>query len=261
MRRNLGSVAVVVLALAFAVGQPMPSARAETIQPPPVKADADYQLGGGYVPASNVGIVVRDSTEAPAAGRYNICYLNAFQTQPGAKAFWRARPSLILRRGGKPVIDREWPDEWLLDISKAAKRKRLARIVGGWIRGCAASGYQAVEFDNFNSFSRSRGLIKARHANAFARTLVGIAHRSGLAAGQKNRAAFDGRRLGFDFAIAESCARWNECGPYLAHYGARVIDIEYRKVDFRKACRQIGSKVSVVYADLELSPGGPRDWC
>ncbi len=244
-----------------AVGLPASHAAEPAITPLPVGVDVDYQLGGGYAPAANVGIVVRDSTEAPAAGLYNICYVNAFQTQPGAKVYWRARPSLILRRGGKPVIDKEWPDEWLLDISRASKRTRLARIVGGWIRGCAKAGYQAVEFDNFNSFSRSRGLIKARHANAFARTLVGIAHRSGLAAGQKNRADFDGRKLGFDVAIAESCAQWNECGPYLAHFGSRVIDIEYRRVDFRKACRQISTRASVVYADLELAPHGPREWC
>ena len=42
----------------------------------------DYQLGGAYTPPSGTVTVVRDRTAAIAAGLYNICYINAFQTQP-----------------------------------------------------------------------------------------------------------------------------------------------------------------------------------
>lgn len=254
------ALTVVVIALALLVPT-IASTAAPAPAPLPVNVDVDYQLGGGYRPARNVGIVVRDSTEPPVAGAYNVCYLNAFQTQPGTKRWWRAKKGLVLQHRGRPVVDAGWPDEWLLDISTAAKRKRLTRIVGGWIRGCARDGYQAVEFDNFDSFERSRGLVKARQANAFARSLVRVAHRAGLAAGQKNRPLFNGRRIGFDFVVAESCAQWNECAAYVAHFGSKMLAIEYRPQDFRTACAQIGTRVPVVYADRDLTPDGPRAWC
>ncbi|WP_300683606.1 endo alpha-1,4 polygalactosaminidase [Nocardioides sp.] len=273
MRRwKRGAAAVAVLAAGLTVSAcgsddsgsgapPASSSSAAPISLPPAGARADYQLGGGYAPESGVRIVVRDSTDKPATGLYNVCYLNAFQTQPGTAAFWNARQDLVLRQDGKPVANPDWPDEWLLDISTAAKRQRLVRIVGGWIAGCAKAGYQAVEFDNLDSFSRSHGAISTDDADAFARAIVSLAHDAGLAAGQKNRADFDGRTVGFDFAIAESCAEWDECGSYLAHFGDHVIDVEYRRSDFATACRQIGSRASVVYADLELTPHGPREWC
>ena len=251
----------VMVAAAVASGLVVAPGHAAGVEPLPSASNVDYQLGGAYAPAKGVGIVVRDSTAPPVPGAYNVCYVNGFQTQPDARSFWRKRPGLVLRRHGNPVVDPGWPDEWLLNISTAAKRKRLATIVGRSITGCAAAGYQGVEFDNFDSFTRSRGMLKARHANAFARLLVRAAHRAGLAAGQKNRASYDGRRLGFDFVVAESCGRWNECADYVAHYGNQVLAIEYRRSDFRRACAQIGARVPVVLADRELSVGGPRAWC
>ena len=64
--------------------------------------------------------------------------------------------------------------------------------------------------------------------------------RAGLAAGQKNLAGFDGRRVGYDFAVAEECGRYRECGSYVAHHGRRVIVIEYRRVDFDWTCARYG---------------------
>ena len=55
---------------------------AATVQPLPVGTRADYQLGGPRSVPDDVGIVVRDR-RAPAAGRYDVCYVNGFQTQPG----------------------------------------------------------------------------------------------------------------------------------------------------------------------------------
>lgn len=227
---------------------------------PPAGADLDYQLGGAVEPAANVAIVARDRTESPAAGRYNICYVNAFQTQPDARRFWRRHPGLVLRHDGEIVVDEAW-GEWLLDIRTGAKRERLGRIVGRWIRGCARDGFDAVEFDNLDSWSRSDGLIRSRAAKRFARTLVGIAHEAGLAAGQKNWAEWDGTRAGFDLAIAEECRRWHECGRYVASYGEQVYEIEYRAKDFAAACADHGDRISIVLRDRALSPGGVRRWC
>ncbi len=73
----------------------------------PTSGRPDYQLGGGYTPPSGVTIVERDSTDRPAAGRYSICYVNGFQTQPGTLAEWERRaPSALLRDdSGELVAD------------------------------------------------------------------------------------------------------------------------------------------------------------
>ena len=179
--------------------------------PPPANVDFDYQLGGNSDPGASVGVVVRDRNAEPSPTDYNICYVNAFQTQPDEKRIWKRHRSLVLRSGGRPVVDEVWGEK-ILDIRTGVKRKALSRIVGKWIDGCARHGYRAVEFDNLDSYLRSEGLIKKRQTKKYAAKLVRRAHDAGLAAGQKNRAEWDGRVVGFDFAIAEECGRWNECG-------------------------------------------------
>jgi hypothetical protein len=228
--------------------------------PLPGGADVDYQLGGAVAPAPNVGVVVRDRRAAPAAGRYNVCYVNAFQTQPDEARLWRRHRALVLRDGGRPVVDSAW-GEWLLDIRTPERRGRLARIVGRWIDRCARDGYDAVELDNLDSFSRSHGLIRPRHALRYARLLTARAHAAGLAVGQKNWAELDGRRLGFDFAVAEECGRYDECGDYVASYGSRVVVVEYRRRDFRRTCAAYGDRLGVVLRDRDLTPTGVRSWC
>lgn len=208
----------------------------------------------------DVGIVVRDRRAEPVPGRYNVCYVNGFQTQPDEKRFWRKRRGLLLRHEGRFVRDEEW-HERIFDIRRASKRKRLAKVVGRWIEECADDGFDAVELDNLDSFSRSHGLIRKKHAKKFARTLVRRAHRAGLAAGQKNWAELRGARLGFDFAIAEECGRYDECGRYAATYGRRVLVVEYRRKDFRKACARHGDRLMVVLRDRALAADGRRSWC
>ena len=226
----------------------------------PVGTDVDYQLGGARTVPGNVGIVVRDRKAQPAPDRFNICYVNGFQTQPDERWYWKRHPRLVLRKNGKPVVDSAW-GEWLLDLRTAKKRQRLAAVVRPWLRGCVQRGYDAVEFDNLDSFTRSRGLIKRAHAVAYARLLVRAAHGVGLSAGQKNLAGFDGRQVGYDFAVAEECGRYRECAAYVAHYGRRVLVIEYRRVDFTWTCDHQGDRLAVVLRDRNLSPRGVREWC
>jgi hypothetical protein len=230
---------------------------------PPVGVDWDYQLGGAAEAAPGVGIVVRDREAAPLGKGYDVCYVNGFQTQPDERAFWRseARWPLVLKRAGRPVVDTAW-GEWLLDIRTDANRRRLARIVGGWVDRCADDGYDAVELDNLDSFSRSHGLLTAAQARSYARLLVARAHDAGLAVAQKNWAELGpgARRIGFDFAIAEECARWRECDEYAAVHGRRVLVVEYRRADFDRACRGYPA-LPVVLRDRGLAPGGLRDWC
>ena len=233
---------------------------AASVKPLPTGTDLDYQLGGTRPVPANVGIVVRDRAEPPLAGKYNVCYVNAFQTQPDERRFWRAHWRLVLKRDGRPVVDSAW-GEWLLDTRTRTKRVRIARIVGRWIDGCATVGFDAVELDNLDSWSRSHRLIRPRHNKALARRLVARAHHAGLAVAQKNWAEWDGRVAGFDFAVAEECGRWHECGAYVRHYGRRVLVIEYRRADFDVTCARWGSVLPVVLRDRELLPTGTRRWC
>lgn len=274
MKRML-LVTVVATALVTTVTSPGHSRRSEApdrtavfapVTRPPANVDWDYQIGGSFRPAAGVGVVARDRGDEPSVGDYNICYVNAFQTQPDERSFWKGDPSrwdLVLKDpDGDPVVDEGW-GEWLLDTRTTASRTSLMAIVGPWIDGCAAAGLQGVEFDNLDSWDRASGLITTRHNKAFARLLTTRAHEAGLAAGQKNWAELSSRGpgLGFDFAIAEECARYRECGSYADAYADRVYVVEYRDRDFNRACRRWGSRLSIVRRDVDVTPDGINKRC
>ncbi|MFC9340874.1 endo alpha-1,4 polygalactosaminidase [Streptomyces sp. NPDC057020] len=230
------------------------------VTPPTANAPFDYQIGSPYSPPKNVQVVSRDRTAKPAAGLYTICYVNAFQTQPDALDWWeKNHRDLLLRDGsGTPVQDEDW-GEVLLDTSTAGKRERLAKIVGGWIDGCAKSGFQAVEPDNLDSYERSGDRLTKQHNAAFARLLAQRAHAAGLAIGQKNTTELlpERRTIGFDFAVAEECGQYEECEAYAAAYANRVYVIEYTDTGYSRACSGWGGRLSVVQRDLDVSaPGG-----
>ncbi|MFI8519768.1 endo alpha-1,4 polygalactosaminidase [Streptomyces sp. NPDC085481] len=235
-----------------------PGTPGQVVLPEP-GVEFDYQIGGPYPPPPGVRAVSRDRTAKPAPGLYDVCYVNAFQAQPDATDWWRTHhPDLLLRdASGALVVDRDW-DEALLDVSTAAKRERLAGIVGEWIDGCAAAGYQAVEADNLDSHLRSRGLLTAEHDLAFGKSLADRAHAAGLAIGQKNAAelAQRGRSLGFDFAVAEECGRYDECGAYADAYDDRVFVIEYEQAGLAAACAAWGDRLSIVLRDPGVAPAG-----
>ena len=227
--------------------------------PPPAGVVVDYQLGGAYDPADGVGGVVRDATAPPAPGLYSVCYLNGFQTQPSERALWlEERSDLVLTAEGEPVIDENWPDELILDISTAEKRSAIAGLGESAIRGCAASGFDAVEFDNLDSFTRSGGAFDVDDALDLAGRYTDIAHDAGLASGQKNTAELGERgreQAGFDFVVAEECHRFDECAAYTAVYGEAVIDIEYSddlRGDFSDACDDPAAPRSTVLRDRDL---------
>lgn len=227
--------------------------------PPPAGAGFDYQLGGAYPPPDGVTVVSRDRQAPPVAGLYNVCYVNAFQAQPGTESWWeRNHPDLLLRDSGDLVVDQDW-DEALLDFSTEAKREALVRVTGAWIDGCAADGFQAVEADNLDSYLRSRGLLTRDQAVAYATALNQRAHAAGLASGQKNTAELTGaaaRAAGFDFAVAEECGEYDECGTYREAYGDHVLVIEYSPGGFTKACREYAGRFSIVLRDIGVSTPG-----
>lgn len=224
---------------------------------PPVGGGLDYQLGGAYPPPAGVEIVARDSTEAPAAGMYSICYLNGFQTQPAdTERLLADSPELILTARGTPVRDENWPDELLFDTGTAEKRAGIAALLLPQIAGCARDGFDAVEIDNLDSYTRSAGLLTADDNVALASLLVDGAHTAGLAIGQKNAADLAAALAGtFDFAVAEECDRWEECGLYTAAYDDQVLAIEYAddlRDDFAAACAVPGRPLSMILRDRDL---------
>jgi hypothetical protein len=245
---------------------PPPTAPASTPAPPagvalpPPGAGFDYQISEAYEPPPGTAIVSRDREAPPAAGLYNVCYVNAFQAQPHELAWWEdTHPDLLLRDAvGIYVVDGAW-DEVLLDISSDATRRALAEVVGGWIDGCAADGYDAVEPDNLDSYTRSDGLLDQDDAVAFATLLAARAHAAGLAIAQKNDTDLAplARTVGFDFAVAEECGRWDECDAYAAPYGRRVLVVEYRDQDLAATCAG-WPELSIVRRDVGVgAPGSP----
>ncbi|MFI1356252.1 endo alpha-1,4 polygalactosaminidase [Streptomyces sp. NPDC020898] len=229
---------------------------APEVRLPPLHAGFDYQIGGAYRPPTGVRIVSRDRTAAPAPGLYNICYVNAFQAQPGDERSWPA--DLLLRdANGEAVVDGDW-DEALLDIGTAAKRKRIAARVNEWIDGCADKGFDAVEPDNYDSYTRSDGLLTADDATAFITLLSRHAHARGLAIGQKNTVELAGlrKRAGLDFAVAEECGEYDECGEYAEAFDDRVVVIEYTDTGLRKARAGFGDRLSIVRRDVDVTTPG-----
>ncbi len=249
-----------LLALDGTASAQTPGQAVGQVKLPPSGAGFDYQLGGAYPPPRGVSVVTRDRTAHPAAGAYTICYVNAFQTQPGQLRWWRRhhRGLLLRNHRGALVHDPGWPGEVLLDISTAPKRRAVAAVVGRWIDRCARSGFDAVEPDNLDSFSRSRHLLTGSEALDEARLLAIRAHAARLAIAQKNLAQLTRHRrlrVGFDFAVSEECGVWHECASYRAAYGRHVIEIEYTdngRAAFARSCRQHGDVWSVVLRDRML---------
>lgn len=231
---------------------------------PPTGVTFDYQLGGAYDPADGVAVVATDASDAAFAG-YAICYLNGFQTQPDEKKDWfREAPELILRTAdGTPIGDPDWPGEYLLDIRTAEKRAGIVDRLGPRIAQCASDGYDAVEMDNLDTFTRTKK-ISRDDAVAMAQLYVVAAHEAGLAIAQKNAAqqsAIFASEAGFDFAVTEECAKWSECRAYTKVYGDAVYDIEYAskltkkvKKRFRARCADPASPLSMILRDPNLKP-------
>jgi hypothetical protein len=232
------------------------------VQMPPANAPFDYQIGKAYAPPAGVLIVSRDREAEPAAGIYNICYVNGFQTQPEDNAKWlRDHPDLLLSDdSGAPVEDADW-GEYLLDTSTAEKRAALLELERSWILGCKDAGFDAIEVDNLDSYSRSGGLLTQKGNVAFLRLLSDVAHEAGLAVGQKNSAELldEAPAMGTDFAVVEECNRWDECADFEATYGGLVFIIEYRTQDFEKGCTDF-PQLSIVLRDLDVSGPGSSSY-
>ncbi|WP_406080883.1 endo alpha-1,4 polygalactosaminidase [Micromonospora sp. NBC_00858] len=235
---------------------------------PPTNGSFDYQIGGAYEPDVGVTIVERDHSGVPSGAAYNICYVNAFQTQPEAAAWWKAehRDLLLKAADGSYVEDPEWPGEILLDTTTPARRTAIAGVVQGWMDECAAKGFRAVEPDNLDSWTRSGDRLTHDHNMALARLLVEHAHDAGLAVAQKNTpelAPYGRDQIGFDFAVVEECQHHDECQSYTDAYGDHLIEIEYTDNPvgaYLRACATRGARISVILRDRDVVPLGRQGY-
>jgi len=260
-----------------------------TVTLPPADGKFSYQLGGAYAPESGVQVVSRDRTAPPAGtAYYNICYVNLLQTQPdedgqsttkppyGTTRWWVLNhPDLLLTdANGDVIVDADW-NEALFDVRTAAKRTALLAIQGAWFEQCRDDGYQAIEPDNLDAFSRSTGLITFAQTKEYLKLVVPYVHDLGLAIAQKNTSdspngyggigsTFVDGTEGFDFAIAEECAAYEECDGYTDEYGALVFEIEYtdnnpaqQRSDVTKSayawiCQDDGATRSIILRDRDV---------
>jgi Glycoside-hydrolase family GH114 len=267
-RSVLVAVVTVAATLCSSAAAGAPAGGHQRVVLPPANGRFDYQIGGSYKPLPSVRIVDRDHTSHPAPGVYNICYINAFQTQAYQDRWWKQRhPGLLLRtRRGALIEDPGWPGEIVLDTATAHDRAKLAVVEDRWLRGCKARGFDAVEPDNLDSNTRSHGRLTQAEDFAFARLLVTYSHRIGLAVAQKNDAeqsAIAHRRVGFDFAIAEECQVYEECAFYTRTYGDEVFEIEYTdngRAAYATACRKRGGRISIILRDRDVVPRGSRGY-
>ncbi|MBR7677677.1 endo alpha-1,4 polygalactosaminidase [Streptomyces daliensis] len=271
-RRGLATLAAVVAAVAG--GVLMPTA-ADAVRPaadtaraaaptsvtlPPTHADFDYQIGGAYTPPDGVEVVSRAHESTPADGLYNICYVNAFQTQPGAEEEWDS--DLLLRDdAGEVVYDSEW-GEAVLDLTTKDKRERIAKKVNGWVDECAEKGFQAVEPDNYDTFDRYADYLTPEQAKSLLGLIADHAHERNLAVAQKNTVELSADResVGLDFAIAEECGKWTECDGYVEEFGDHVIVIEYSAEGLATACEGWSDRLSIVRRDKDVRPIGHADY-
>ena len=169
----------------------------------------------------------------------------------------RDHPTLLLRDGsGALVIDTQW-NEALFDVSTPQKRAELLTVIGAWIDGCAASGFDAVEIDNLDSYSRSTGLLTRDQAVLMIALFADRAHARGLAIAQKNASELVPRRaeMHTDFVVSEECNHFAECDVYRGGYGEHVLMIEYDRASFTRGCAAYPQD-SIVLRDLNLVPIG-----
>jgi hypothetical protein len=233
-------------------------------RPLPAGQPFDYQIGGAYPPPAGTGVVSRDWFDAdPLPDAYNICYVNAFQTQPDSSGVRIDETANWPRDVVLSDEDPAWPGEYFIDIATAGQRDQAAAHVARMVQVCAAKGFDAVEYDNLDSWTRvPNQAFDQEDAVAYATLLVGLAHQQGLAAAQKNTAELvtsgDAARIGFDFAVVESCGRYRECQVFDDFYNGALVAIEYTRADFDAACAVLADTSAVVLRDqLVTRPGSP----
>jgi endo-alpha-1,4-polygalactosaminidase (GH114 family) len=141
---------------------------------------------------------------------------------------------------GKPFSGR-FPNEYWLNLSNnRGQRDFILRQLAARTRKCANAGFDAVEFDNVETYAQPTRVtgwhVSAHTQLIFNTALAKMAHANGLSVGLKNDLGQVPRlEPKFDFAVNEQCFQYHECtnnpSPgYKAFLrdGKPVFQVEYR---------------------------------
>ena len=160
------------------------------------------------------------------------------------------------------VGDRDWPGEYLLDISTTGKRRALGRITSRWMDVCVAHGFRAVRRTTWTR-GRAARVLDWSDTVAMSRILVPSgAPARGLAVAQKDTAELASRRrrrLGLRRRRgARSIAvRGIVHGPTV---GDRDRILRRRRSAFDRACAARGAGSAILYRDHQPRRAGARQY-
>ncbi len=180
-------------------------------------------------------------------GKIVICYMNA-----GAWESWREDkddfpPEVI----GNPLDG--WEGEKWLDI----RNPQVLEIMKKRMDLAKEKGCNGIEVDNIDGYLHDTGFnLTYEDQLLYNKNLAIEAKKRGLLIAFKN----DGDQVKdlinyFDFAIVESCYKYNECylyEPFIKENKA-VFDVEYNETNFLKACESNFSKIKFYYAPINLN--------
>ncbi len=173
-------------------------------------------------------------TNLKAGGRIVICYFSA-----GTWEDWREDAQAYPKEAlGKALPD--WAGERWLDYRRDDVRQLLSQRLDLAVnKGC-----DGVDPDNVDGYSNDNGLgLTETQQIDFNRWLASEAHKRDLSIGLKNAVELL-PELGdhFDFAINESCYRYNECADYshMRSQGKPIFIAEYRAFN-KDLCKRAAS--------------------
>lgn len=172
-------------------------------------------------------------------GRLVICYTSA-----GTLEKWRPDADEV----PKSLLGFEWSAKSRETWFDIRKWKQLKGLMSNRMSLASDKNCDAVEFDNVDCYLNAKKCVKNGNRNElrnyeieYSKWLAQEAHRKGLAAGFKNTVDLVKEMAPhFDFAISESCAKYNECRYYqvFKDVNKAVFGVEYDKNMYNEACRQ-----------------------
>ncbi|MCI2238163.1 endo alpha-1,4 polygalactosaminidase [Kineococcus sp. TRM81007] len=157
-----------------------------------------------------------------ADGRRVICYLSAGTVEEYRDDAHRFPAEVV----GKALGD--WPDERWLDVRRIDV---IGPVLLDRLDACRDADFDAVEPDNVDAWANDSGFdLTAEDQLRFNRWLAAAAHERGMGVALKNDLGQVADLVGdFDFAVNESCARYDECDllqPFV-DAGKAVLHVEY----------------------------------
>jgi hypothetical protein len=197
------------------------------------------QLQGSLPEQVRADVFVLDLFDAPAdtIARYQaqgaivLCYFSA-----GSSEDWREdRAAFADAIIGKKM--QGWDGEHWLDVSNIPA---LMQVMRPRLQLAKNKGCDGVDPDNMNVHTQDSGFaLTPQHMLDYARTLAAEAHRLGLKIGLKNNIVQSADLVAhFDFAVNESCVKYNQCHhvlPFVAA-GKPVYAVSYLEDDAPRVC-------------------------